>query len=137
MALYSFFHVHTSELVHTLDRDCAHDLDALDAARGLYEDHTIEVYDDARFVGRVQTHDEVLRVEDRSPIHDERRHFFHFVVADAARAVESATECLIETVDRSRALVAQTSDSCSSSREALARSRAILRQLSKKAENNA
>ena len=60
MAAYKLFLWRDGELVGEVKRHCADVLDALDAARGLCRDHMVEVYADARLVGRVKQGDKPL-----------------------------------------------------------------------------
>jgi hypothetical protein len=66
MSLYSLFRFRASKLVDRLDREFADDLDALDAAQALCNEHTIEVYDANRFVARVKQGHELINVRDEA-----------------------------------------------------------------------
>ena len=66
MRLYSLFRFRSSELFDRLDREYADDLDALDAAQELCNEHTVEVYDANRFVARVKQGHELINVRDES-----------------------------------------------------------------------
>ena len=64
MALYDLFLFRDGEFVGAVQRQCAEDLDALNAARALCKDHLVEVYSEERFVARVKRGDEPLTVKD-------------------------------------------------------------------------
>jgi hypothetical protein len=66
LGLYSLFRFRASELVDRLDREYADDLDALDAAQELCNEHTVEVYDANRFVARVKQGHELINVRDEA-----------------------------------------------------------------------
>src|SRR5262245_42042637 len=95
VALYSLYRFCASELVDTLDRDYIDDLDALDAARSLCKEHTVEVYDATRFVARVNKGDAPVGVHDGPSSQPQQ------LVDDAMRRVDEAAQGTGECVHRS------------------------------------
>ena len=53
MALYKLFFLRDGEPIGQLSRRCAGDADAIEAARQVSEEYTVEVYQDGRLVGCV------------------------------------------------------------------------------------
>ena len=65
MAVYRLYLYRHGELAAKMNRHCADDMDALEAARGLCRDYSIEVYLEERLIARVKEGDEPLNVRDR------------------------------------------------------------------------
>jgi hypothetical protein len=65
MTLYSLFLFRNGKPAGKVSRHCADDLDALDAARRLCADHTVEVYCDNMLIARVKQGDQPPAVTDR------------------------------------------------------------------------
>ena len=127
MALYSLLRFQASHHVDTLEREYADDLDALDAARDLCTDHTIEIYDDKRFVARIKQADEPVNVGDCPPSYSAvtRR------IEDAQKRVDVATAQTQQLVNQSALSMAQDWDARSNSVEAVRRSKTTLARVSK------
>ena len=64
MALYQIFQFRNGELVGEVKRQCADDLDALDAARALCMEFAVEVYTGLRLVARIKKGDAPLAAKD-------------------------------------------------------------------------
>lgn len=136
MALYSFFRLRESELVAPFNRNYREYLDALDAARGLCEDHTVEVCDENRFVARVKEDDGAPEVKDRPAGDRGRPQKSPPFVGDEQEATKAVNASLRESIHRSDRSLAATSEAFSRSRNALDRSRALLDRINKKGKDN-
>ena len=65
MTTYTLFLLQDGNPVKKIHVECGDDLDALDAARPLASNLTVEVYDAVRLVARVKKNDEAPNVHDR------------------------------------------------------------------------
>ena len=65
MAVYRLFFIRDGEPVGQITRHCSDDLDALDAARQMSRDYTVEVYAETRLVARVKQGDAPLSLKDK------------------------------------------------------------------------
>ena len=128
MALYTLSRFHASEHVDTFEREYVDDLDALDAAHDLCTDHTVEVYDDGRFVARIKRADEPINVRDGAPSDRGLRR----LTKDVQTRVEVAGEQTRRLASQSHVSVAQDWDARSSSMDAVRRSRDTLIRVDKR-----
>ena len=67
MALYTLFLMQDGERVEQVTRDCADDLDALDAGVVLCRDHVVEVYAETRLVARINKGDKPFDTKGTRP----------------------------------------------------------------------
>ncbi len=127
MALYTLSRFHASEHVDTFEREYVDDLDALDAAHDLCTDHTVEVYDDGRFVARIKRADEPINVRDGAPSDKSLRR----LTEDVQNRVDVAGKQTQQLVSQSNLSIAQDWDARSSSTDAVRRSRDTLTRVDK------
>ena len=142
MTLYSLFRFHEYRLVDTLDHEFGDDLDALDAARNLSDEHTIEVYSASRFVARVKQGDEPIHVKDGNrrdsgqPVRNdalrEEQARAELIVTEARDRVATATDLMRERQRLSDMTIGQTWEACRQSKTVIEQSRKALARLDKK-----
>ena len=148
MALYFLFRFHESELVDSLDREFADDLDALDGASALSNEHTIEVYHANRFVARVKQGDEPLHVKDgpgpgrkaarpaRSAAVTEGLLRAEQIVTEARSRVETAGALTQERRRQSDVTMGQSWEACRHSKKIIEHSNKTLARLSEKGSSS-
>jgi hypothetical protein len=123
--LYSFSRFRSAELVDTFEGEYADDLAALDAARLLSTDHTVEVYENNRFVARIKRTNEPPTVRDG----DHNGQSLTLLITDADKRVDAAFAELQKMVSHSEVSVAKDWELRARSGEALHRSRDTLARL--------
>ena len=141
MTLYSLFRFHESRLVDTLDHEFGDDLDALDAARNLSDEHTIEVYSASRFVARVKQGDEPIHVDDgnrrdtgqqvRNDALREGQARAELIVAEARGRVATATDLMRERQRECDMTMDQSWEACRQSKKVIEQSHEALARLKK------